>query len=129
MRMPGVDGKLDSLPTLRAGEAATIAKIEATEVAAKRLADMGFVRGARIVMLRPGWPCLVRIGPTCVGLGAAHQRNVLLSRPAESEPGVECPASRQPASGGVRVASTRDATCKRADAPPRRRRRRFCKGS
>ena len=74
----------DSLPVLGAGEIATIARIDTTQVTAKRLADMGFVRGARIEMLRPGKPCLVRIGSACVGLGAAHQDSILLSCQAES---------------------------------------------
>lgn len=74
----------DSVSSLKAGHVATIVRITATEVAAKRLADMGFVRGARIEMLRPGTPCLVRIGASCVGLGTAHQRSVLLNRHDES---------------------------------------------
>jgi Fe2+ transport system protein FeoA len=73
----------ESLPVLEAGEVGTIAGVSATQIAAKRLADMGFVRGARVEMLRPGTPCLVRIGSACVGLGAAHQDSVLLCDQAE----------------------------------------------
>ena len=47
---------------------------------AKRLADMGFVRGALVEMIRTGKPCLVRIGSTCVGLGADHQRSIGVQR-------------------------------------------------
>ena len=79
-----LNGAADTLPVLRAGEVGTIAGIAAMQIAAKRLADMGFVRGAQIEMLRPGTPCLVRIGTACVGLGAAHQDSILLSCQAES---------------------------------------------
>jgi len=56
----------------------TVDTVEATRATAKRLADMGFVRGATVEMLRPGKPCLVRIGRTCVGLGLEHQGSILL---------------------------------------------------
>jgi Fe2+ transport system protein FeoA len=41
---------------------------------AKRLADMGFVTGVRVEMVRIGEPCIVRLNGTLVGLGVAHQR-------------------------------------------------------
>ena len=63
------------------GETAAIMSIAATQTAAKRLADMGFVRGAVVEMIRPGKPCLVRISGTCVGLGVEHQRNIVVHRP------------------------------------------------
>ncbi len=71
---------LETLSALNVGDVATIAEIDASQDMAKRLADIGFVRDARVEMLRPGTPCLVRIGPTCVGLGRANQRCILLSR-------------------------------------------------
>ena len=67
------------LPTLKAGEYGTIGSINGTHTAAKRLADMGFVRGALVTMIRPGEPCIVRIGGRCVGLGDAHQNSILLA--------------------------------------------------
>ncbi len=68
----------ETLPSLRAGDIATLRAITATETSAKRLADMGFVRGARIEMIQPGTPCIVRIDGAFVGLGAAHQESILL---------------------------------------------------
>jgi Fe2+ transport system protein FeoA len=69
-----------TLQALRAGESGTVNRIAAEQATAKRLADMGFVRGAHVKVLRPGRPCLVRIGPTCVGLGVALQKCILLTR-------------------------------------------------
>lgn len=69
-----------SLDTLRRGDVATIARISAELATAKRLADMGFVRGASLTVLRRGRPCLVRVGRTCVGLGLELQRCVLIDR-------------------------------------------------
>ena len=68
-----------SLPILKAGEYGTIESINGTHAAAKRLADMGFIRGALVTMIRPGEPCIVRIGGRCVGLGDAHQNSILLA--------------------------------------------------
>ena len=68
-----------ALPMLEAGDLATITGITGPQVAAKRLADMGFVRGARLEMIRPGRPCIVQIAGVCVGLGAAFQRCIQLA--------------------------------------------------
>ena len=70
----------DRLSCLKTGEAAAIVSVAASRAAAKRLADMGFVRGATVEMIRTGKPCLVRIGSTCVGLGADHQRSIGVQR-------------------------------------------------
>lgn len=67
-----------TLSDLRAGESVRIAGVAAEWESAKRLADMGFIRGARIDMLRRGSPCLVCIDGTRVGLGLAHQRSLLV---------------------------------------------------
>lgn len=81
---PPNDGKLNnmarnSIPALKAGEVAVVARITTTQGAAKRLADMGFVRGALVEMVRPGAPCIVRIEQTCFGLGRGHQSCIELS--------------------------------------------------
>ena len=68
-----------SLPTLKAGEFGTIESINGSHAAAKRLADMGFVRGTQVTMVRPGEPCIVRIDGRCIGLGGAHQDSILLA--------------------------------------------------
>ena len=67
-----------SLEALGSGEVAFVDRITASAGAAKRLADMGFVRGARLEMVRPGVPCIVRVGGTCVGLGHDHQLSIRL---------------------------------------------------
>ncbi len=69
---------IGSLPNLGAGELGVVESIAGRRCSSKRLADMGFVRGARITMVRPGEPCIVRIGGRCVGLGIDHQESVLL---------------------------------------------------
>ena len=66
----------DHLSGLLSGDVARIAGVEAAQAAAKRLADMGFVRGAVVEMVRPGKPCLVRIGGTYVGLGLENQNSL-----------------------------------------------------
>jgi len=68
-----------TLRSLGAGDAGVIDRINTLQRAAKRLADMGFVCGARLEMIRPGKPCIVRIGGVCVGLGAGHQAAIQLA--------------------------------------------------
>ena len=68
----------ETLPKLEAGEIGTISSIDGSGVRSKRLADMGFVRGARLTMIRPGEPCLVKLDGRCVGLGLGHQKNIKL---------------------------------------------------
>jgi len=70
----------ERLSGMKAGEAAAIVSISTSQASAKRLADMGFVRGVVVEMIRLGRPCMVRIGTTCVGLGLDHQRSVLVHR-------------------------------------------------
>ena len=67
------------LRSLRTREVAVVAGVEATQIAAKRLADMGFTPGVRVEMLRPGRPCLVRLNGTCMGVGAHYQKSILLT--------------------------------------------------
>ena len=67
------------VPTLKMGEVGIVERITADNGSAKRLAEMGFVRGARLEMIRPGAPCIVRINQSCVGLGRGHQTSILLS--------------------------------------------------
>ena len=67
-----------ALSGLKAGEVAFVDRIASANGATKRLADMGFVRGARLEMLRPGAPCIVRLNGVCVGLGQAYQTSILV---------------------------------------------------
>ncbi len=75
-----MSGSSQRLHELDLGDVARIAGVEAAQAAAKRMSDMGFVRGAVVEMLRPGAPCLLRIGGTYVGLGFENQRSVLVDR-------------------------------------------------
>ena len=69
----------ESLQSLRTGEMALVERITSTRGSAKRLADLGFVRGAQLEMIRHGVPCIVCVKGTCVGLGRMHQASILLS--------------------------------------------------
>ncbi len=64
------------LTQLTHGQQGVVESITSSESSAKRLADIGFVRGARLQMVRPGDPCIVRIDETCVGLGFGHQKHI-----------------------------------------------------
>jgi len=66
--------------TLRAGDCGVVEGLCGSPAASKRLADLGFVRGAEIKMIRPGSPCIVRIAGRCVGLGRGHQTVIQVSR-------------------------------------------------
>lgn len=68
------------LGVVRAGEKAIVAGVSGSQSQAKHLADMGFVTGVRLEMVRTGAPCIVRLNGTCVGLGGAHQRAILVLR-------------------------------------------------
>ena len=88
----------ESVRGLKAGRSSVIVGINAEHLSAKRLADMGFVTGARVRMIRRGNPCIVGIGGTFVGLGAANQACVLVEH-SEGEADSELPtlpASIQP---------------------------------
>ena len=63
---------------LRSGEHAVVDGIRPEEGAAKRLADLGFVRGARLEMVRAGAPCIVRVDGASVGLGRPYQQSILI---------------------------------------------------
>ncbi len=67
------------LGRLKTGDSATVTSIAPEVHAAKRLADLGFVRGASVTMVSTGRPCIVRIQGRCVGLGHAHQESITLS--------------------------------------------------
>lgn len=81
------------LAALAEGENGTVVEIAAGEATAKRLADMGFVRGGYVEMIRSGRPCLVRIGPTCIGLGREIQQVILLHRNEGNGRAASVPAS------------------------------------
>ncbi len=67
---------LKTIPSLQTGDVATVERVSALRNAAKRLADMGFVRGAQLEVVRAGTPCIVRLEGATVGLGTAHQSSI-----------------------------------------------------
>jgi len=67
------------LPELRAGDTRTVSSVHGGNVALKRLADLGFVRGASLTMVAPGRPCIVRIDDRLIGLGDAYQRSIAVN--------------------------------------------------
>lgn len=67
-----------TVQSLSAGDVRTVASIRRGGSAVKRLADMGFVRGARIVMVRPGEPCIVQLDGSRVALGGGYQASIEL---------------------------------------------------
>jgi len=75
------------LARLGALETAFVVGIEAEETNAKRLADLGFVPGVRVQMVRRGAPCIVLLDGTRIGLGKEHQRAIwtapVLTPPAD----------------------------------------------
>ncbi len=64
------------LAQLAASEVGIVVGIETEETNAKRLADLGFVPGVRIQMVRRGTPCIVLLDGTRIGLGKEHQRAI-----------------------------------------------------
>ena len=68
-----------SLRTMRPGETGRVTGLSVKNGAARRLAEFGFVRGARVEMIRSGAPCIIRLDQTRLGLGAALQDGVLMA--------------------------------------------------
>jgi len=76
MSEPKADLEQRRLQRLCAGDIAIVVGIVAEETSAKRLADLGFVPGVRVEMVRRGSPCIVRLDGTRIGLGSALQRAI-----------------------------------------------------
>jgi Fe2+ transport system protein FeoA len=68
-----------NVQSLSAGDVRTVASVRRGGPAVKRLADMGFVRGARLEMIRPGEPCIVQLDGSRVALGSGFQASIELS--------------------------------------------------
>lgn len=67
------------LTNMKTGDVGVIKRIASRAAPSKRLADMGFVHGARLEVVKPGFPCIVRLDGACVGLGKSHQTSIELS--------------------------------------------------
>lgn len=68
------------LRLLKHGDSAVIVEIQTSKVSTKRLADIGFVQGAQVTMVRTGKPCIVKIHSVSVGLGEALQNSILVDK-------------------------------------------------
>lgn len=64
---------------MNAGDVGVVSRIHSKRGAGKRLADMGFVQGARLEMVKPGRPCIVRVNECCIALGNDHQKAIELN--------------------------------------------------
>ena len=69
-----------TMDLLRRGEQAGVVRVDLANPSAKRLADLGFVPGAIVQMLRPGRPCIVRLSNSRLGLSDCLQKSVMLRR-------------------------------------------------
>ena len=68
----------DSVTQMSVGDIGVVSRIHSVRGAGKRLADMGFVQGARLEMVKPGRPCIVRVNECCIALGNDHQKVIEL---------------------------------------------------
>ena len=73
-----VKNNMLAVRSLRAGELGKISAVDGAVSISKRLADMGFVRGVEVEMVKPGLPCIVRIDGVRVGRGGEHQDRIRL---------------------------------------------------
>ena len=67
------------LTNLRTGDVGVIERIASRDAPSKRLADMGFIRGARLEVVKRGSPCIVQLDGARVGLGKSHQASIELN--------------------------------------------------
>ena len=63
---------------LQSGETASVCAVAGGQTA-RRLAEIGFIPGASVEMLRGGDPCIVRLDCSRLSLGAALQHEVLVT--------------------------------------------------
>lgn len=75
----GVAADLIPLTLLRAGQTARISQVLGNVELVHRLREMGLRDGAEIEMVRPGSPCLIRIGGHKLGFRGDEATRVLVS--------------------------------------------------
>jgi Fe2+ transport system protein FeoA len=70
------------------GQVAVLDSLHPSPSRAKRLADMGFIKGARLQMIRGGNPCILRVESTRIGLGRTYQADLEVRlEPTSATPG------------------------------------------
>lgn len=74
------------LELLQAGEWAQVAEVLGDSQCVTRLAELGLRAGARIQMLQPGSPCLIRIEGARLGLRPECAQHILVVPAAAMTP-------------------------------------------
>ncbi len=77
--------QLRRLGTLASGEDGTVAGVANECWPGKRLADLGFVPGVSLTLVRAGSPCIVRVAGKCLALGVGYQDAICLRDNADEE--------------------------------------------
>jgi Fe2+ transport system protein FeoA len=73
--------KLDTLlplEFLRPGEWADVAEVTGEPGLVGRLAELGLRTGCRLLLLQPGWPCLLQIGGSRLSLRGEEGTQILV---------------------------------------------------
>jgi ferrous iron transport protein A len=66
------------LEYLRPGEWADVAEVTGEPGWVGRLAELGLRTGCRLLLLQPGWPCLLQIGGSRLSLRGAEGTEILV---------------------------------------------------
>jgi Fe2+ transport system protein FeoA len=66
------------LEYLRPGEWADVAEVTGEPGWVGRLAELGLRTGCRLVLLQPGWPCLLQIGDSRLSLRGEEGTRILV---------------------------------------------------
>ena len=67
-----------SLCSLKPGDSATVVRFKIDEENSKVLQAMGLAIGSTLEVVKPGDPCIVRIGQTRIGLGQSYSSRVFV---------------------------------------------------
>jgi Fe2+ transport system protein FeoA len=66
------------LENLRPGELADVAEVTGEPGRVGRLAELGLRTGCRLLLLQPGWPCLLLIGGSRLSFRGAEGTEILV---------------------------------------------------
>jgi len=67
------------LARLKRGQVGMIQDLIGLDGSTKRLADLGFLRGREVEMVRPGATCIVRLGRATIAMGNRIQHGIVLN--------------------------------------------------
>jgi len=84
-RSSGVEKESEGIPlrSLRAGQSGRVARLTGNDELVHRLRELGLRVGARIQMIQPGNPCIIRLDGQKFGFRADGAARVLV-RPAKA---------------------------------------------